>query len=148
MTPDAPDESELLRWRISKRAFALRCCLLLVLTILACVPILPYVNMLIWLMTATVIAAFYMWIFDDFMIWYANRKTVWHLTNRAIYIQDPDSFEPMVLPLTEIEKVARFSLWSIRLRLPSRQSITLPLVPDVTATKARIIAAREAAHAG
>lgn len=147
MTPEGPDERTLLRWQISFRAFVLRCCFLLVLTMIASALMLPYYTVGIWLVTAALVAVFYMWIFDDFQIWYANRKTHWRLTNRALYIEQADNFEPLVLPLTDIVRIGRLSLWSIVLQLPNRQSITLPLVPDVRATKAKIAAAREVAHA-
>lgn len=145
MTPDAQDEQELLRWRVSPRAFMWRCLALLALTMLVCAPILPYFNAVTWVIASAISALFYMWIFEDFQIWYSNRKTVWRLTNRALYINEPDSFDPLILALTDISAIGRLSLWSITLRLPNRQNIVLPLVPDLRRTKARIAAARAVA---
>ena len=144
MTPDAQDEQELLRWRISPRAFLWRSLTLMALTMLVCAPILPYFNVVTWVLASAMTALFYMWIFEDFQIWYSNRKTVWRLTNRALYIKEPDAFDPLTLALSDISAIGKLSLWSINLRLPNRQSITLPLVPDLRRTKARIAAARAA----
>ena len=117
----------------------------MLLTMLVCSPILPYFNVLTWTLASALTALFYMWIFEEFQIWYSNRKTVWRLTNRALYINEPDTIEPLELALTDIAAIGKLSVWSITLRLPNRQSITLPLVPNIRATKARIAAAREAA---
>lgn len=149
MTPDAasePDqERELLRWRISKRAFFWRSLTLMVFTMIVCAPILPYAGVWTYLLASALTALFYMWIFDEYQIWYNNRKTVWRLTDRALYIDEPDMFEPLDLPLREIDGFGRLALWSLVIRLPNKQNIILPLVPDLRATKARIAAAREAA---
>ncbi len=145
MTSTATDERDLISWRISRRAFFWRSVVLMLLTMLVCSPILPYFNVLTWTLASALTALFYMWIFEEFQIWHANRKTVWRLTNRALYINEPDSIEPLELALTDIAAIGKLSVWSITLRLPNRQSITLPLVPDLRATKARIAAAREAA---
>ncbi|WP_339762824.1 hypothetical protein [uncultured Sulfitobacter sp.] len=145
MTSSPADERELLSWRISWGAFVSRTAVLMVLTMLVCSPILPYFNVLTWTVASAITALFYMWIFEEFQIWYANRKTVWRLTNRALYIDEPDVAAPLELALTDIAAIGKLSLWSITLRLPNRQSITLPLVPNLRETKARIAAAREAA---
>lgn len=145
MTAQTTDEQDLLSWRISPRAFFWRCTALVVLTMLVCSPILPYFNAVTWVLASVITALFYMWIFEEFQIWHRNRKTVWRLTTRALYINDPENFEPLELALTDIAGIGKLSLWSIVLRLPNRQTITLPLVPDLRATKARIAAAREAA---
>tara|TARA_R110002126_G_scaffold30259_4_gene98949 strand:- start:66497 stop:66937 length:441 start_codon:yes stop_codon:yes gene_type:complete len=145
VTSSPADERELLSWRISWGAFVSRTAVLMVLTMLVCSPILPYFNVLTWTVASAITALFYMWIFEEFQIWYANRKTVWRLTNRALYIDEPDVAAPLELALTDIAAIGKLSLWSITLRLPNRQSITLPLVPNLRETKARIAAAREAA---
>ncbi|SFS63746.1 hypothetical protein SAMN04488040_1232 [Sulfitobacter marinus] len=145
MTSSPSDERELLSWRISRAAFVSRTAVLMVLTMLVCSPILPYFDVLTWTVASAITALFYMWIFEEFQIWYANRKTVWRLTNRALYINEPDVVAPLELALTDIAAIGKLSLWSITLRLPNRQSITLPLVPNLRETKARIAAAREAA---
>ena len=145
MTATPSDERDLLSWRISRRAFLARTFVLMLLTMLVCSPILPYFNVLTWTLASALTALFYMWIFEEFQIWYSNRKTVWRLTNRALYINEPDAIEPLELALTDIAAIGKLSVWSITLRLPNRQSITLPLVPNIRATKARIAAAREAA---
>ena len=140
------DEQELLRWRISPTAFFWRSLTLMLLTMLAWAPALPYFPVTVWALASVLSALFYMWIFEEFQIWYANRKTVWRLTNRALYIDEPNSIEPLQLALTDIEAIGKLSLWSIVLRLPTHQSITLPLVPNVRKTKARIAQAIEAAQ--
>ncbi|WP_176250580.1 MULTISPECIES: hypothetical protein [unclassified Sulfitobacter] len=145
MTVPPSEERDLLSWRISRRAFLARTFVLMLLTMLVCSPILPYFNVLTWTLASALTALFYMWIFEEFQIWYSNRKTVWRLTNRALYINEPDTIEPLELALTDIAAIGKLSVWSITLRLPNRQSITLPLVPNIRATKARIAAAREAA---
>lgn len=145
MTSHPSDERDLLSWRISPRAFFWRSVALMVFTMLVCSPILPYSNVVSWALASAVTALFYMWIFEEFQIWYANRKTVWRLTNQALYIDEPDSMTPLKLRLTDIAAIGKLSIWSITLRLPNRQSITLPLVPNLRATKAQITAAREAA---
>ncbi|MBQ0805665.1 hypothetical protein [uncultured Sulfitobacter sp.] len=145
MTVPPSEERDLLSWRISRRAFLARTFVLMLLTMLVCSPILPYFNVLTWTLASALTALFYMWIFEEFQIWYSNRKTVWRLTNRALYINEPDAIEPLELALTDIAAIGKLSVWSITLRLPNRQSITLPLVPNIRATKARIAAAREAA---
>ena len=145
MTVPPSEERDLLSWRISRRAFLARTFVLMLLTMLVCSPILPYFNVLTWTLASALTALFYMWIFEEFQIWYSNRKTVWRLTNRALYINEPDTIEPLALALTDIAAIGRLSVWSITLRLPNRQSITLPLVPNIRATKARIAAARESA---
>lgn len=146
MTLSHSDEQELLRWRISPRAFFWRSLTLMLLTMLAWAPALPYFPVTVWALASVLSALFYMWIFEEFQIWYANRKTVWRLTNRALYIDEPNSIEPLQLALTDIEAIGKLSLWSIVLRLPTHQSITLPLVPNVRKTKARIAQAIEAAQ--
>jgi len=145
VTAAPSDERELLSWRISWGAFVSRTAVLMVLTMLVCSPILPYFDILTWTVASAITALFYMWIFEEFQIWYANRKTVWRLTNRALYIDEPDVVAPLELALTDIAAIGKLSLWSITLRLPNRQSITLPLVPNLRETKERIAAAREAA---
>jgi hypothetical protein len=85
-----------------------------------------------------------MWVFDEFQIWYSNRKTVWRLTDRAIHINTPDTAEPLVLSLTDIRSIGKLSLWSITLGLPDGQRVTLPLVPQLRETKARLVQAIEA----
>jgi len=145
VTSAPSDERELLSWRISWSAFLSRTAVLMVLTMLVCSPILPYFDVLTWTVASAITALFYMWIFEEFQIWYANRKTVWRLTNRALYIDEPDVVAPLELALTDIAAIGKLSLWSITLRLPNRQSITLPLVPNLRETKSRIAAAREAA---
>ena len=145
MISSPSDERELLSWRISRAAFVSRTAVLMVFTMLVCSPILPYFDVLTWTVASAITALFYMWIFEEFQIWYTNRKTVWRLTNRALYIDEPDVVGPLELALTDIAAIGKLSLWSITLRLPNRQSITLPLVPNLRETKARIAAAREAA---
>jgi hypothetical protein len=145
MTPQPSEERDLLSWRISLRAFFWRSAALMVLTMLICAPILPYFNVATWALASVLSALFYMWIFDDFQIWFENRNTVWRLTNRALYINDPENMAPLELALTDIAAIGKLSFWSITLRLPTRQSITLPLVPNVRETKAQIATAREAA---
>ena len=137
-------ERELLRWRISPRAFFWRSLTLMLFTMFVCAPILPYFNVATYLLASAILALFYMWVFDEYQIWTNNRKTVWRLTNRALYIDAPETFEPLVLPLHQIDGFGRLSLWSLVVRLSNNQSITLPLVPDLRATKAQINAAREA----
>ena len=63
----------------------------------------------------------------------------------SLYINSPDTAEPLVLPLTDIRSIGKLSLWSISLGLPDGQRITLPLVPNRAETKARLAQAIEAA---
>ena len=144
MTALPPEEHDLLHWRISPRAFFWRCMTLAVLTMLFCLPLLIWLDPITWLLASVLIAVFYMWVFDEFQIWYSNRKTVWRLTDRAIHINTPDTAEPLVLPLTDIRSIGKLSLWSITLGLPDGQRVTLPLVPQLRETKARLAQAIEA----
>ncbi|WP_341205100.1 hypothetical protein [uncultured Sulfitobacter sp.] len=145
MTAAPPEEHDLLHWRISPRAFFWRCVALAVLTMLFTLPLLIWLDPITWLLASVLIAVFYMWVFEEFQIWYSNRNTVWRLTNRALYINSPDTAEPLVLPLTDIRSIGKLSLWSISLGLPDGQRITLPLVPNRAETKARLAHAIEAA---
>jgi hypothetical protein len=145
MTAAPPEEHDLLHWRISPRAFFWRCAALAVLTMLFTLPLLIWLDPITWLLASVLIAVFYMWVFEEFQIWYSNRNTVWRLTNRALYINAPDTAEPLVLPLTDIRSIGKLSLWSISLGLPDGQRITLPLVPNRAETKARLAQAIEAA---
>ena len=145
MTAAPPEEQDLLHWRISPRAFVWRCVALAVLTMLFTLPLLIWLDPITWLLASVLIAVFYMWVFEEFQIWYSNRNTVWRLTNRALYINSPDTAEPLVLPLTDIRSIGKLSLWSISLGLPDGQRITLPLVPNRAETKARLAQAIEAA---
>ncbi len=145
MTAALPEEQDLLHWRISPRAFFWRCVALGVLTMLFTLPLLIWLDPITWLLASVLIAVFYMWVFEEFQIWFSNRNTVWRLTNRALYINAPDTAEPLVLPLTDIRSIGKLSLWSISLGLPDRQRITLPLVPNRAETKARLAQAIEAA---
>mgnify|MGYP003627791640 FL=1 len=144
MTARPPEEHDLLHWRISPRAFFWRCMALAVLTMLFCLPLLIWLDPITWLLASVLIAVFYMWVFDEFQIWYRNRNTAWRLTNRALYITPPDTAEPLVLPLTDIRSIGKLSLWSITLGLPDGQRVTLPLVPQLRETKARLAQAIEA----
>ena len=94
-------------------------------------------------LASVLIAVIYMWVFDEFQIWYRNRNTAWRLTNRALYINSPDTAEPLVLPLTDIRSIGKLSLWSITLGLPDGQRVTLPLVPQLRETMARLAQAIE-----
>ncbi len=145
MTAAPPEEQDLLHWRISPRAFFWRCVALAVLTMLFTLPLLIWLDPITWLLASVLIAVFYMWVFEEFQIWYSNRNTVWRLTNRGLYINAPDTAEPLVLPLTDIRSIGKLSLWSISLGLPDGQRITLPLVPNRAETKARLAQAIEAA---
>ncbi|GLO79157.1 hypothetical protein [Sulfitobacter pontiacus] len=145
MTAAPPEEQDLLHWRISPRAFFWRCVALAVLTMLFTLPLLIWLDPITWLLASVLIAVFYMWVFEEFQIWFSNRNTVWRLTNRALYINAPDTAEPLVLPLTDIRSIGKLSFWSISLGLPDRQRITLPLVPNRAETKARLAQAIEAA---
>lgn len=145
MTAAPPEEHDLLHWRISPRAFFWRCVALAVLTMLFTLPLLIWLDPITWLLASVLIAVFYMWVFEELQIWYSNRNTVWRLTNRALYINSPDTAEPLVLPLTDIRSIGKLSLWSISLGLPDGQRITLPLVPNRAETKARLAHAIEAA---
>jgi len=145
MTAAPPEEQDLLHWRISPRAFFWRCVALAVLTMLFTLPLLIWLDPITWLLASVLIAVFYMWVFEEFQIWFSNRNTVWRLTNRALYINAPDTAEPLVLPLTDIRSIGKLSLWSISLDLPDGQRITLPLVPNRAETKARLAQAIEAA---
>ena len=145
MTAAPPEEQDLLHWRISPRAFFWRCVALAVLTMLFTLPLLIWLDPITWLLASVLIAVFYMWVFEEFQIWYSNRNTVWRLTNRALYINAPDTAEPLVLPLTDIRSIGKLSLWSISLGLPDGQRITLPLVPTRAETKTRLAQAIEAA---
>ena len=145
MTAAPPEEQDLLHWRISPRAFFWRCVALAVLTMLFTLPLLIWLDPITWLLASVLIAVFYMWVFEEFQIWFSNRNTVWRLTNRALYINAPDTAEPLVLPLTDIRSIGKLSLWSISLSLPDGQRITLPLVPNRAETKARLAQAIEAA---
>jgi hypothetical protein len=145
MTAAPPEEHDLLHWRISPRAFFWRCVALAVLTMLFTLPLLIWLDPITWLLASVLIAVFYMWVFEELQIWYSNRNTVWRLTNRALYINTPDTAEPLVLPLTDIRSIGKLSLWSISLGLPDGQRITLPLVPNRAETKARLAQAIEAA---
>jgi len=144
MTARPPEEHDLLNWRITPRAFFWRCMALAVLTMLFCLPLLIWLDPITWLLASVLIAVFYMWVFDEFQIWYRNRNTAWRLTNRALYINSPDTAEPLVLPLTDIRSIGKLSLWSITLGLPDGQRVTLPLVPQLRETKARLAQAIEA----
>ena len=144
MTAAPPEEQDLLHWRISPRAFFWRCVALAVLTMLFTLPLLIWLDPITWLLASVLIAVFYMWVFEEFQIWFSNRNTVWRLTNRALYINAPDTAEPLVLPLTDIRSIGKLSLWSISLGLPDGQRITLPLVPNRAETKARLAQAIEA----
>ena len=145
MTATPPEEQDLLHWRISPRAFFWRCVALAVLTMLFTLPLLIWLDPITWLLASVLIAVFYMWVFEEFQIWYSNRNTVWRLTNRALYINSPDTAEPLVPPLTDIRSIGKLSLWSISLGLPDGQRITLSLVPNRAETKARLAQAIEAA---
>ena len=145
MTAAPPEEQDLLHWRISPRAFFWRCVALAVLTMLFTLPLLIWLDPITWLLASVLIAVFYMWVFEEFQIWFSNRNTVWRLTNRALYINAPDTAEPLVLPLTDIRSIGKLSLWSISLGLPDGQRITLPLVANRGETKARLAQAIEAA---
>ncbi|WP_304950120.1 hypothetical protein [Sulfitobacter sp.] len=145
MTAAPPEEQDLLHWRISPRAFFWRCVALAVLTMLFTLPLLIWLDPITWLLASVLIAVFYMWVFEEFQIWFSNRNTVWRLTNRGLYINAPDTAEPLVLPLTDIRSIGKLSLWSISLGLPDGQRITLPLVPNRAETKARLAQAIEAA---
>ena len=145
MTAAPPEEQDLLHWRFSPRAFFWRCVALAVLTMLFTLPLLIWLDPITWLLASVLIAVFYMWVFEEFQIWFSNRNTVWRLTNRALYINSPDTAEPLVPPLTDIRSIGKLSLWSISLGLPDGQRITLPLVPNRAETKARLAQAIEAA---
>ena len=82
-----------------------------------------------------------MWVFGELDIWTLNRKTKWHLTNRAIHIVPNDDL-PSRMPLAEIKRINRFPFWSLVVRLNSGTAMTLPIPPNPAALRDRIMQAR------
>lgn len=144
MTLTLPDgETELDRWTISRRSFAWRCVILVALTALMLGPLVPVGRLWLWPVLAIGSALFYMWVFDEYRVWWDNRRIVWVLSDQAIYMHGPDAREPVDtrLALADISHVGRWPVWSIVLRLQTRQAITLPLVPNPRQVRAKISSA-------
>lgn len=142
-----PGETLLFSWEISGRSFFLRAGAIVGVWV-----IIGQIGSLGQNLTATLAAlpvaaifgVFYMWVFGELDIWARNRGTVWHLTNRALHIVLDDDL-PLRLPLTEIQRINRWPLWSLVLRLSNGTATTLPIPPDPRSLRARILTARDCA---
>ncbi|MEP5633684.1 MAG: hypothetical protein ABJP79_17540 [Tateyamaria sp.] len=140
-----PGETLLHSWTISGRSFFIR-----MGTIVAVWVVLGQIGSLGQSLSVTLLALpgavlfglFYMWVFGELDIWMHNRKTIWHLTNRAIHIV-PDDDLPSRMPLAEIKRINRFPFWSLVIRLNSGTATTLPIPPAPKTLRDRIMQARE-----
>lgn len=90
---------------------------------------------------AILFGLFYMWVFGELDIWARNRKTVWHLTDRAIHII-PDDDLPARLPLAEIKRINRIPPWSLVVRFNAGTATTVPIPPKPKALRDRIMQVR------
>ena len=143
-TPLMPGETLLYSWRISRRSFLVR-----MGTIVAIWVILGQIGSfgqglpvtLLALPGAILFGLFCMWVFGELDIWTRNRRTAWHLTDRAIHIV-PDDDLPARLPLVEIRRITRFPFWSLVIRFNTGTATTLPIPPHPKALRQRIMEAR------
>jgi hypothetical protein len=140
----APGETEIRRWRVSRRSLAWRTAALLLATLIALTPLAYYTTWAGWAVSAAILLPLYMWVFDDFKIWRENARTVWLLTDQALHIDAPDDEDApaLRLPLEQIASVSRWPLWSVVLRLQSGVALTLPLAPQPRRLRVEILAAR------
>lgn len=142
--PLMPGEVALFDWTISARSFVMR-----MLTILGIWVVFGQLasfgqGLLANLMAlpgAILLGLFYMWVFGELDIWTRNRKTRWHLTDRAIHII-PDDDLPARLPLSEIRRVTQFPPWSLVIRFNTGTATTLPIPPQPATLRRRILSAR------
>lgn len=145
-----PGEIEHLRWTISWRAFALRSAFLVLVTPLIVSPMLLIALILGGVTFGTLrdwavalpFALFLTWVFGDFSIWSRNKRSEWIVTNRAIHVLNKDEFDTK-LPLSAIRQINRWPLWSLVVRLQGGTAVTLPLVPDIRATRDTILSLRD-----
>lgn len=147
MTPVALTSSEaiLFSWRISARTYAIRVGVILgiwaVLGQMASFGQSAFVQ-LTALPGSVVVGLFYMWVFGELDLWPINRRTEWHLTNQAIHIIAEDDL-PSRIALNDIRRIHRWPFWSLVVRFNNGTALTLPVPPNPSALRQRILAARD-----
>lgn len=146
---DAPvqnGEAVIESWGVSWRSYVIRCAIIAAIwTVFSVFGNLGSIlNVYLIVPGSVLVTLFYMWVFGELDLWWHNRRTHWHLTNRAIHVVADDE-PPLRLPLESIRKINRWPLWSLVLRLTNGTAITLPLVPQPSRLRRRILSARTAA---
>ncbi|WP_299141897.1 hypothetical protein [uncultured Tateyamaria sp.] len=139
-----PGETLLVSWKISARSFLVRAGVIVsVWVVIGQAASLgqSLQTTLLALPGAVIVGLFYMWVFGELDIWGQNRRTDWHLTDRAIHIVPGDDL-PSRLALTDIRRINRWPWWSLVIRFNSGTATTIPIPPKPAALRARILDAR------